>query len=60
MDDLARLSFKKETLLLHVSLLILITKSHLAVADPEGVQGVHLNPLLSLNYSSFLGNFKKI
>ena len=30
-----------------------------AVADPEGVRGVQTNPLLSLNYFIFMGNFRK-
>ena len=31
----------------------------LAVADPEGVRRVQTNPLLSLNYFIFMGNFRK-
>ena len=31
----------------------------LAVADPEGVREVQTNPLLSLNYFIFMGNFRK-
>ena len=29
------------------------------VANPEGVRGVQTNPLLSLNYFIFMGNFRK-
>ena len=32
---------------------------HVPVADPEGVQGVRLNPPLELNYFIFMGNFRK-
>ena len=30
-----------------------------SVADPERVRGVQTNPLLSLNYFIFMGNFRK-
>ena len=35
------------------------TSNSISVADPEGVRGVQTNPLLSLNYIIFMGNFRK-
>ena len=35
------------------------TASRMPVADPEGVRGVQTNPLFSLNYFIFMGNFMK-
>ena len=38
---------------------LLCKKINIAVADPEGVQGVRSNPSLELNYFIFMGNFRK-